>query len=232
MKKLIVISCIIYTSLGFAQFGIFNKNPLINMENFQKQRVHWGYFLGFNTYDFKFDYLQDIGEVKVASSFGFNVGLVGNLRINDYFDLRFEPGLYYTERDLEFPNFSNLSQANREAKSTYLHFPLLLKYSALRTGNVKPYLVGGFSTATNLASNSKAIDDNLNNRFRVSQWTYHYEIGFGVDIFTEHFIFSPSIRGVFGIGNELIPDNDPNSPWTSNISSMRSRGLLINFTFH
>ena len=104
MKKLIVISCIIYTSLGFAQFGIFNKNPLINMENFQKQRVHWGYFLGFNTYDFKFDYLQDIGEVKVTSSFGFNVGLVGNLRINDYFDLNIDlvnkPGRMVVDRSI------------------------------------------------------------------------------------------------------------------------------------
>ena len=50
------------------------------------------------------------------------------------------------------------------------------------------------------------------------------------------FIFSPSIRGVFGLKDELIRDeprlDGSNSPWTSNIESMRTRGLFINFTFH
>ena len=33
--------------------SMFAKNPLTNLENFDKQRVHWGYFLGINSYDFK-----------------------------------------------------------------------------------------------------------------------------------------------------------------------------------
>jgi hypothetical protein len=32
--------------------------------------------------------------------------------------------------------------------------------------------------------------------------------------------------------NELIPDEDPNSPWTGNIESMKTRAILINFTFN
>ena len=42
----------------------------------------------------------------------------------------------------------------------------------------------------------------------------NYEIGFGIDLYFEYFKFSPSIRGVFGMKDELIRDNDPNSPWT------------------
>jgi hypothetical protein len=57
-------------------------------------------------------------------------------------------------------------------------------------------------------------------------------LGFGIDVFSEYFIFSPSIRGVFGLKDELIQDKDPASPWTSNIESMQTRGLFINFTFH
>ena len=51
-----------------------------------------GIFLGFNSYDFKFDYLTVGKDIEVKSTTGFSVGLVGNLRLNDYFDLRFEPG--------------------------------------------------------------------------------------------------------------------------------------------
>ena len=35
----------------------------------------------------------------------------------------------------------------------------------------------------------------------------------------------------FGIKDELVRDDDPNSPWTGNINSMKTRGVFINFTF-
>lgn len=211
---------------------MFSKDPIVNLENFDKPRTHWGYFLGFNSYDFKFDYTLAGKDVLVDKSTGFNVGLVGNLRLTEYFDLRFEPGLYYTQRNLNFPDFESEWDATREVKSTYIHFPLLLKYSALRTGNVRPYLVGGISKSMNLSSNFKATDDNSAARFRMEKWTTNWEIGFGLDLYLEYFKFSPSIRGVFGLNDEIIPDNDPNSPWTSNIEGMRTRAILINFTFH
>jgi len=232
MKK---ISVVILALLGIelqAQFNVFSKDPIINMENFQRQTVHWGYYLGFNTYDFKFDYKEDAPEVLVESPMSFNVGLVGNLRLHEYFDLRLEPGLYYTQRNLTFPGFENPRDRLREVKSTYIHIPLLVKFSSLRTGNIRPYLVGGASAALNLSSNFNAKDDNSEQRFRMKNWTYNYEVGFGVDIFFEWFIFSPSIRGVFGMQNELIQDNEPDSPWTSNIESMRTRAIFVNFTFH
>ncbi|MBF6607805.1 MAG: PorT family protein [Flavobacterium sp.] len=212
--------------------GMFGSEPLVNLENFDKQRVHWGYFLGFNSYDFKFDYIENEPDVLVETTIGFNVGLVGNLRLHEYVDLRFEPGLYYTQRNLIFPGFDNVLDARRDVKSTYIHFPLLLKFSSLRTGNLRPYLVGGMSTTLNLSSNSKTPDDNSQQRFRVKPWTSNYEIGFGIDLYFEYFKFSPSIRGVFGTGDELIRDNDPNSPWTSNIEKLSTRAVLINFTFH
>ena len=43
--------------------------------------------------------------------------------------------------------------------------------------------------------------------------------------------FPPSIRGVFSIDNEIIQDNDPISPWTSNIDRLFTQGLIVNFTF-
>jgi hypothetical protein len=111
-------------------------------------------------------------------------------------------------------------------------FPLLVKFSSKRAGNVRPYLVGGASATLNLSSNETATDDNFNNRFRMHTWTYDYQVGFGVDFYFEYFKFSPSIRGVFGISDELIRDNTSDSPWTGNIDSMKTRGILINFTFH
>jgi hypothetical protein len=46
---------------------MFSRDPITNLENFDKQRVHWGYFLGFNMYDFKIDY-TDTPDVDIESS--------------------------------------------------------------------------------------------------------------------------------------------------------------------
>lgn len=236
MKKLtgLVFALFAIQTFGQGPTKMFGRDPIINLENFDKQRVHWGYFLGFNIYDFKFDYKNPGQDIQVERTTGFNVGLVGNLRLHEYIDLRFEPGLYYTQRDLNFSGFDADDEINglREVRSTYIHFPLLLKFSSLRTGNIRPYLVGGVSRTLNLSSNFKSKDDNLQQRFRMKQWTSNYELGFGVDLYFEYFKFSPSIRGVFGLDNEIIPDADPNSPWTGNVASMKTRAVFINFTFH
>lgn len=234
MKRLTCILFLLITLQSFAQFGqsVFSKDPIINLENFDRQRVHWGYFLGFSSFDFKTDYKVPGNDIDVRGQTGFNVGLVGNLRLHEYIDLRFEPGLYYASRTLTYPGFTSDIDAVREVKATYINFPLLLKFSSLRTGNIRPYLVGGVSTTLNLSSNSKSDDDNYQQRFRVKPWTQNYEIGFGIDLYFEYFKFSPSIRGVFGFNDELIRDNNPDSPWTGNVESMKTRAVLINFTFH
>lgn len=234
MKKLVCLILFAFSLSASAQFtkNMFSKDPIINLENFQNKRLYYGYFLGFNSYDFKIDYKNAGPDIQVKKSTGFNVGIVGDLKLHEYVNLRFEPGLYYTTRELMFPNFTTESAALRQVNSTYIHFPLLLKFSSLRTGNIRPYILGGLSTTLNLSSNSKSIDDNSAQRFRVKPWTTNYELGLGIDLFTPYFIFSPSIRGVFGLKDELIRDNDPNSPWTSNIESIKSRAVFINFTFH
>lgn len=235
MKKIVCLIFFAFTLSGSAQFtkNMFSKDPIINLENFQNSRLYFGYFLGFNSYDFKIDYKTVEPDIQVKKSTGFNVGIVGDLKLHEYINLRFEPGLYYTKRDLTYPNPNfTKSEALREVNSTYIHLPLLLKFSSLRTGNIRPYILGGLSTTLNLSSNSKSVDDNLEQRFRVKPWTTNYEMGFGIDFFSPYFIFSPSIRGVFGLKDELIRDNDPNSPWTSNIESIKSRAVFINFTFH
>jgi hypothetical protein len=236
MRKLFFYIILFTFSISNAQQywsrSMFAKDPIINLENFDKQRVHFGFFLGLNSYDFKIDKKNVGDDVLVENTTGFNVGLIANLRIMEQIDLRFEPGLYYGQRNLRFPGFTAEKDILREVKSTYIHFPLLLKLSSRRIGNVRPYVLGGFSTSLNLSSNAASPDDNKANRFRMIKNTNNYELGLGIDLYMEYFKFSPSIRGVFGLNNELIPDKDPNSPWTGNLERISTRGIFINFAFH
>lgn len=231
MKRTFSILFLLISFLTQAQ-GMFGKNPIINLENFDKKRIHYGFYLGFNSYDFKFDYKHVAQDIKVTSGTGFNVGLIANLRIVEHIDLRFEPGLSFGQRTLVFPYINDEFDKTRDVKSTYINLPLLLKFSAKRAGNIRPYVIGGYSYSINLASNYNATDDNSNAKFRMKHATGNLEAGLGIDFYFEYFKFSPSIRGVFGIENEIIPDANPYSPWTGNVSKMQTRGVFINLAFH
>lgn len=236
MRLLILfISVFFFCSDGYAQ--LFTKKRVINNENFDKPQLSWGYYLGMNNYDYNFDYISDTYDIQTEKSFGFNVGLIGNFRISDYFDIRFEPGLVMSNRNLVFnpAQFGetefNQNQHLREIKSTYIHFPLLLKISSKRLNNFKPFVLAGVSTALNLSSKENNVDDNSLGQFRTKKNVFFYEIGFGIDLYLEWFKFSPSVRGVFALSDEHVDDNDPFSPWTSNIDFMKTSGILLNFTF-
>ena len=236
MKKVLFILIFLFSvNIGYSQ--LFTKKKVLNNENFDKPSISWGYFLGLNNYDFNFDYKNDLEDIQTEKSFGFNVGLIGNVRINDFLDFRFEPGLVMSKRSLIYDptNFNetefNPIQHQRDIKSTYIHFPLLLKISTKRVNNIKPYITGGFSAAINLSSKEKSLDDNNLGQFRMKKNAFFYELGFGIDFYLEWFKFSPSIRGVFAISDELVPDEDPLSPWTSNIEFMKTSGIVLNFTF-
>ncbi len=109
--------------------------------------------------------------------------------------------------------------------------PLLLKISTQRINNFKPFLLAGFSTDFNLSSNYKNTDDNASGVFRTTPQNFNYELGVGFDFYFFYFKFSPSLRGLFSIENELIPDTDPNSPWTGKIVNLFSRGVALIITF-
>ncbi|NNE30979.1 MAG: PorT family protein [Winogradskyella sp.] len=237
MKRIVIILAFIFASQNISA-QLFTKEKVANNPDFIDQKfLSWGYFLGFNQYDFKFEYNEDLDDILVDDSFGFHLGLIGDMRINNFMNLRFEPGVFFTTRNLRYDESyfgaTEFSDADllREVKSTYIHLPLLLKFSTKRINNFKPFVLGGVSTALNLSSNENNPDDNSSGQFRMRKNTFFYEIGFGVDFYLMWFKFTPSIRGIFSFNDELVRDEDPNSPWTGNIADMQTRGVFINFTF-
>jgi len=210
------------------------KDRVQNNQNFDKDILSWGYYFGVNSFDFNFDYIDEQEDIQTDRSAGFNVGLIGNLRVTEYIDLRTEPGLVFTRRDLQFapdPRFERESDLLREVSSTYIYLPLLVRFSTKRLNNVRPFISGGVATTINLSSNEDNPDDNFSGNFRTTTNPFFYELGIGIDLYLPYFKFTPSIKGVFATSNELVRDDQPNSPWTDNLSSIQSRGVFLNFTF-
>lgn len=201
-------------------------------QNWDKQQVFWGYFLGLNKKDYKISYKSNNTFIVSTPSLGFEVGLIGNLRLHNNLSLRLEPGLSSNTKELAFTNLYGTQDSIRQVNSTYFRIPLLLKFNANRLDNMRPYLVAGVSYDYNFSSNQDNPDDNSDGEFRTKKNNFSYELGIGVDLYLPYFIFSPSIRGVFAINDELVRDKDPNSQWTGQVDYFGTRGVFIKFAFH
>lgn len=211
------------------------KEKVLNLPNFDNRKIHYGFYLGLNQNGFKVTYQPsniDNPEVIVNPKIGFNVGLIADLRLHNNVNLRFEPGLVSNNKELIFNHIVGTeNQRVREAGNTYLHLPFVFKFSTNRLNNIRPYILIGASYDYNFSSNEKNGEDNFSGEFRQKSNILMYEIGIGIDIYLPYFKFSPSIRGLFAINNELKYDNRSPSQWTDPINYMGTRGFFLHLAF-
>jgi opacity protein-like surface antigen len=249
-KKILIL---ILFPLLFAS-NLLAQRDLDNIPNFDEQRWHWGYFLGVNHYDFSI-VPTDAGMtdnnqlgVNTETTIGFSVGLIGDLKLNDYFNLRFEPGLDIAKRELvyrrelleQYPNIGDpdyLNDTIRNINSTYINLPLLLKFGGKRRHNIRPYAIGGMNLGIDLTSNEDSSNDNFNgiDGFRMTKMNYSWQAGAGIDWYLPFFKLSTEIRGSFGINDEMVLDGNPpgsiDSPWTSTIEELHTRAIFFVLKF-
>jgi len=261
MKKIILLNIVIFI-LGI-QIINAQKERIEYLPNFDKRTIHFGYYIGVNSNSFKVSYFDQSGFdpaspvnpvppqdmfVSINSSVGFNLGFVIDYRLHKNVNLRFEPGLMSNSKEITFidPNLDaapdgipiykeSTTDPVRKIAGTYMHLPLLLKFSANRMNNIRPYIIGGVSFDYNFSSNQDNNKDNWEAEFRMKKSNFMYEVGIGMDFYFYFFKFTPSIRGIFAINNELVQDEerDPqySSPWTGPIDYFGTRGVFLNLTF-
>ena len=237
MKKEFVVIFLIIFSINNLKA---QKRDIVQYkQNWDKQQVFWGYFLGLNMKDYKISYNDKLNpnpnaDIVSTPSMGFEVGLIGNFRLHKNISLRLEPGLSSNSKELVFIHiYGGQKDSIREVNSTYFRFPLLLKFNANRLDNMRPYVIGGVSYDYNFSSNQDNPDDNEKGEFRTKKNNFSYELGIGVDLYFPYFIFSPSIRGVFAINDELVRDNNNAiSEYTGSVDYFGTRGVFIKFAFH
>lgn len=228
-KNLFLLFALIFTFQ--TTFG--QKKVIEHLQGWDNQKMYWGFYLGVNKKGYKITYKMDDVFIRSESSPGFNVGLIGDLKLHNNVSLRIEPGLSSNTKKLYFTNIEGGEKDSlRTLSSTYLRIPLLLKFSTNKFRNIRPYVIGGVSYDYNFSSNQDNPDDNFEGEFRMKKNNFTYEVGVGIDIYLYYFVFSPSIRGVFAINNELVRDNTPNSPWTEPIDYMGTRGVFLKLAFH
>ena len=172
---------------------------------------------------------DDIYVIQSQNQKGFNLGVVSNTRIANNLDLRFIPTLSLAERKIFFTLNNNevLTNENKNIESTFIEFPISLKYKSSRYNNGRAYILTGVKYSLDLAS-QKNIDDEGLEIVKIKKDDFLYEIGLGLDFYLPYFKFSPEIKANFGLTNLAV--NDGNI-FSRSIKSMKTRGFTISFTF-
>lgn len=203
-----------------------------NMPEHDDKAYYFGITFGVNFSTFRFRYSNSFTDTDtfktIQSRFGpgFNLGLMGNLRLNKYVDLRFIPSLSFAEKPMSLlmrSSFGTDSNINKSVESIYMHLPLQLKFKSERVGNFRFYALGGGKFDIDLAANarSRRSDEFI----KVKPFDLGYEIGVGFEFYYPNFIFSPEIKLSQGLMNAKF--DDKKIPIGNAIDQITTRTIVI-----
>lgn len=240
MRRYLLILLLLCPAILFAQRKKVRHDPA-----YDKKPVHFGFTVGLNTMDFNVDlsgdsYVNDSLYPDVSRlSPGFNIGIVSSFKLTEYFDLRILPGITFGQRNLSYHkqivtdtmSFNLIYNNDHKIESSFLEFPMVIKYKSKRINNFRPYLVGGFNYRLDLAAR-KEYDDKDAVYLRLKKSDFYYEVGFGIDFYLKYFKFSTELKLAVGLRDMLVHDPAGNNPqFVTAIDKLRSNLWLLSFHF-
>jgi hypothetical protein len=207
--------------------GIAQRRTL-NMPEHDEKAYYFGITFGLNFSQYRIKYTNSFVETDTFKKIqprwtpGFNLGLMANLRLTSFIDLRFIPSLSFAEKRMSF-TMSPDSTSDRSIESIYMHLPLQLKFKSDRIRNFRFYGLLGGKFDYDLAANarSRRSDEWL----KVKPVDLGYELGVGFEFYYPNFIFSPEIKLSQGLGNQIFKDKG--IPLTNAIEELNTRMFVI-----
>ena len=153
---------IVFLLLGIISIGAKAQQGM-NRPYVDDKIIHFGFQIGlnfstFHVTDSELPIVNPItGETEIYHARvstlmpGFHVGFVSDVRMCKYLNLRFCPGLLFTNRTISYKTESGHPVRGLAGKhgSTVdvlampVYLPLYLKFSASREGNYRPYVIAG-----------------------------------------------------------------------------------------
>jgi hypothetical protein len=221
--------------IHLSSFG--QKQKVKNESWYDDKPLHFGFSLGFNAMDFIITpsqtYLASDSLYPEVSKLnpGINIQIVTNLKTGKYFDLRFLPGVSFGQRVVRYYKNGVLYNDQQRLESSFLEFPLLLKYKGDRLNNVRPYIIGGLNYRYDLAG-KKEYDPEKQIYLRIKRPDLYYEMGVGLDFYLTYFKLSVEIKMSNGFSDVLIKDRSSGYPkFNDAIEKMKSQIWVLSFHF-
>ncbi|HOB78093.1 MAG: porin family protein [Bacteroidales bacterium] len=208
------------------------NESMMNLVTFDMRPVHFGFILGFNSLSFSAKLKPNdtiLTAVPIPQS-GFEIGITADLNLASHLNLRFIPGLSFGSRKVKFtvrqPD-GTIETITKSAESTFLDFPLYLKYKTDRLTNFRAYALLGAQYSLDLASQSKKKEDKLD-LLKINPHNINLLIGGGGEFYLRYFKFGIEIRMTYGL-NDVITRRG--TVFDKNMDYLKSKIFWIVFTF-
>lgn len=161
---------------------------------------------------------------------GISLRLVAGLNLSERFELRFNPGLIFTDRPIIYqlkyrdPEFGY--EMKKSVESIITTFPINLKFKSDRIGNFRVYMLGGGKVDMDLASNAqkRKADDQV----KIKKLSYGIEAGMGFNFYRKSVTITPEIKISNGLND--LHERNPNLQYSRVLDGIRSR--MIIFSLH
>lgn len=205
-----------------------------NNPRYDERFISYGFVIGLHTAGYQVKYSNQfvtenydtLHSVMAPMSAGFSLGFLVNMRLYDVLDLRLMPKAGFYDYKLEYNYTDRRAPQNQLIETTMMEFPLLLKYKSLRRGNVRMYMIGGFTGAFEL-SGKNDVESNTAN-LSVKKTNLTMDAGVGFDFYFPLFKFSQEIRFSRGITDVL--GSDP-SVYRDPLKRLNTNTIAVYFIF-
>lgn len=166
---------------------------------------------------------------------GFNVGVLGELRLSEHFQFRVAPAMYFGTRHLTFRNFTastpdRVFEETQGIKTAYITCALDLIFGSQRAGNRRPYVMLGLNPMINLSGKD-------NDFLKLKRTDLFLETGLGCDMYLPFFKLRPELKFLYGLTDCLDKDHAGNIrdknmlSYTNSVKKARSKMIVLTFYF-
>lgn len=208
-----------------------------NDSNYDERMLHFGFSMGLNVMDFNIKMSPDAeaNDIRLAEVVGLkpgiNIQIISDFRPTTYLDVRFLPGVSFGQRNINFYFTSSDEVVEQKIESSFLEFPLSLKYKGMRLNNTRPYIIGGLNFRYDLAG-KKEYDEAQEIYLRLQRADLYYEAGAGIDIYLPYFKLTIEAKMSNGLRDVLVHEPAAGYPqYANSIESMHSQIWILSFHF-
>ena len=207
----------------------YAQHHVQNMAEHDQKPYYFGLTFAFNESQYRIRYTESYALTDTFKTIqpywgpGFTLGLMGNLKLTKWVDLRTTPSLQFAEKKLNFNTPLGDSLQKRTVESIYFTFPLQLKWKSERWRNFRFYMITGGKIDYDLASNARSRK--TNEFLKIKSFDAGYELGVGFEFYYPNFIFSPEIKISQGLVDQIY--RDKNIPLTNAIESITTRTIVL-----
>jgi hypothetical protein len=228
----IQIALLLFTSAATVSGQTFKWAKRNNPE-FDKRKISYGFMIGIHTSGYQLKYADQfvtqkfdtVHSVQAPFSGGFSLGFLVNLRLHEVLDLRIMPKAGFYNHKLIY-YFTDNTTKTQLVETTMVEMPILIKYKSMRRGNVRMYMVGGFTPSIEASGKNDVESTTASLSIRNSNLTL--DAGFGFDFYFPLFKFSQEIRFQHGMLNML---NGSNGPYGAPLKQLTTNTVSVYFIF-